>query len=137
MSATLSNAFHSQMTASQGAGTFYAALSGRIYHGQAVENATLPLAVWTEVEGLVDANFGGKVRVRKTVEVETFYDKSAGIAAVQETDDKLFSAVDQTIVGSVTGFDRATIQCIERGVPVVLEDAISVRSRFTVEGFTT
>jgi hypothetical protein len=137
MSAALSTAFFTQMTTDQGASSFYTAVGGRIYHGEGPENATLPLAVYSEIEHTASPFYGGKVMSRVIVEVEVFYDKNAGIAAAAATADKLFTACDQTIVASVTGFDRATIQCTERGVPEVLEDAIGVRTRFSVVGMTT
>lgn len=137
MSKALADAFYTRLTLSQGAGTYYAALSGQIYKGQAPENKVLPLAVFNLVSNPADPMFDGKVTSRIEVELETFVPIDEGVDSAQTTDDKAFTALDQGTVSSVTGFDRASIQCIERGVPVVLEDAISVRSRYLVVGTTT
>lgn len=139
MSVALATAFYTQATASQGAGTFYAAVTGRVYFSEAPENGLLPLCVFRIVESTVSPAFDGKSICTARIVADSYVDKATGPEAATGIDDKLFAAVHLAIVSGVTGFDRATIRCESRGVTEALpdEDAIVASSTYTVTGATT
>lgn len=139
MSVALATAFYTQATANQAAGSFHAAVSGRVYFSEAPENGVLPLCVFRVVESSVAPGFDGKSVCTARVIADSYVDKNSGPEAVNGIDDKLFAAVHLAIVTGVSGFDRATIRCESRGVVESLsgEDAIVASSTYTVTGATT
>lgn len=134
MSKAITDAIYAQLIASQGAGTLHAAVSGRIYHVVAPENATLPLVVFGAVSSQPSVNFDGSTT--ETVRVEfTIYGQGfeAGAAAAQAIDDKLLAAIEGQVL-SPTGYDRLTIRCESRGVASAVEDAVGITSVYRCVG---
>jgi len=134
MSKAITDAIYGQLTASQIAGTVYAALSGRIYHLEAKENETLPLLVFGAISNMPEVNFDGSTTETCMVEF-TLYGQGyeAGAAALQAIDDKLLTCLEGQIL-SPTGYDRLTVRCRERGVPSKVEDAIAITSVYRCVG---
>jgi hypothetical protein len=137
MSLAIVNAIYTQLTTDQTAGSLYAAVSGRIYHLQSIENGTLPLLVFGVVSCTPAYNFNGSVTETTLVEFTIYNDAfGAGAAAIGAIEAKLLTTLDNVVL-SPTGYDRLTVRCEQRGVSSMVEDAIASTSVYRCIGTRT
>jgi len=90
--AQLEDAVITQLNANTGAGTFYAALSGRIYLNQAPDSATETLAVVRVIVDSPDRYFAGRADTDAEVQVDIFGDEDD--MTIQSVNTKLFTQLD-------------------------------------------
>jgi hypothetical protein len=126
------NALYTKLTASQVAGTFYAAVSGRIYHGEAPPSAALPLLVYNVITDEVLHNYGTTTQIA-TVQFDLYGDKALGAAALADAEGKLYTLLDKVAI-TPTGFDRGIIKFTARYGASVEEDAWRITDEATITG---
>jgi len=126
--AQLEDAVITQLNADTGAGTFYAALSGRIYINQAPDSATETLAVVRVIVDSPDRYFAGRADTDAEVQVDIFGDEDD--MTIQSVNTKLFTQLDNKTL-TMTGH-TATCMCIDRGSVDVSERRMNITSRWRV-----
>jgi hypothetical protein len=114
--------------------SFTASVGDRVYHLEAPEGTTLPLAVY----GLVDAShvFGmdGTTSETYTLEV-TVYGRTVdgGAHAALTIAQKAVNRLDKAVL-SPTGYDRLTIRVSRQPVATIDGEAVAVTTAFRLEG---
>lgn len=131
----LSDGIYTKLTADQSAGTLYAAVSGRIYHGVAPDDAALPLLVFNVIDNPVAYTFT-QDNLQAQVQFDIYVDREAGAASGQTIDDKLFTLIQRQNI-TVSGYTGCNVICLQRGVPVVEDDAYRIRSEYRIFGNET
>ncbi len=135
MSTPLAQAFYQRAISSTGAGTLYALTSGRIYLDSAPADAALPLATITASSTASDRFMSGNERHTLRLTLTVYADRSSASTVVTPIN-AARTLLNASIV-SVTGYDRATIICKERGVAEFTIDGWSIADEYDVSGFAT
>lgn len=135
MSQAVIKAFYDKLVSATGAGTFYAAVSGRIYSGQGPEDCDLPYAVFhlitnTESDTFVDE--GTEINFQ----INVYGEKKLGLKAVMDINDKLRALLNHAAI-SASGWDTSKILCITAGIPTINEEDIDIRSEWRLYGTKT
>jgi hypothetical protein len=125
----LEDAIYTALTTSQGAGTVYAAVSGRIYIGEAPDSVSEPLITIAVVVDVPDRRFPSKADVDSEVQVDLFGDEEQ--EDLQDINTKLFTALDNVAL-TMSGYVGATCQCIDRGTTFWFERRPQIITRWRV-----
>ena len=127
--ANLATAITSSVTTS-----FFQTLGGRVYLDEAPANVQLPLCVYGVVEQTVEPTYDAESkRERFTIEFTQYFPHSSGVAAAVQNAERLDAVLDNLEL-KPSGYDRIVIRAQSRGVPGIEDDAVSVSSRFRLEG---
>ncbi len=132
MSQKIVEGLYTKLTAATGAGTFYNALSGRIYELEAPQNASLPLAVVTLDTTGVDWSFAGDYHRSAIVSVELWGLRTAGAEALGDINQLLFTLL-QGVDITVADHDRGHVTCLDEGSRYMDEDAINITSQWQIQ----
>lgn len=135
MSIELLKAVYAKLTS--GTNAFKTAVGSRIYANEAPARSTLPLAIYAFDAPMVERTFSGKHRETATFSVTVYVLASAGVAAASDIEKDLFSLMDDTVLTGLTGYDRAVVHCLDRGVPEADGEAFRVDSRYQIIAATT
>lgn len=139
MSQAIRDGLYAKLTASQGAGTLYLAVAGRIYETRPPQAAQLPFLVYRVESNETERFYGGAVSQECVIEFEI-----RGVLGTQGTgggsaDAQAVGAIEQKLYDllhgvsfAVTGHDRGLAVCNERGVPEVDDDSHVSLSRYVV-----
>ncbi len=135
MSTPLAQAFYQRAISSTSAGTLYALTSGRIYLDSAPADAALPLATITAESTSSDRYMSGNEKHTLRVTLTVYADRSSAATVVAPIN--AARTLLNAAVVTVTGYDRATIICKERGVAEFTVDGWSIADEYEVLGFAT
>jgi hypothetical protein len=133
--ADLEAGFNTLLTTNQGAGTFYAAVSGRIYQGMAPEEAALPLARWFVVTDGPDSHFSAD-HLDTEIQFDLWGEVRLGNYALTQTNDKLFTLLQKAAI-TLSNHTGGTVRCIERGIHSVDDGAYRITSRWQIRATTS
>ncbi len=131
----LAQAFYQRAISSTSAGTLSALTSGRIYLDSAPADALLPLATITAGATSSERYMSGNERHALRLTLTVFADRSSASTVV--TPINAARTLLNASVVTVTGYDRATIICKERGVAEFSIDGWSIADEYEVLGFAT
>lgn len=129
--AALEAAWDTLLTTNQGAGTFYAAVGGRIHNGEAPADSPMPHAVWLVVSDVPDSVFGERDDLEAEIQVELWGEKRLGKYVLSQANDLLFNLAQYADL-TITGFTGGHARCIDRGAAEVMEEAYRILSRWQV-----
>lgn len=136
MAESIVEALYAKLINDQSAGTFYAALSGRIYMLEAPQNATLPLCVITPIASTVDPYFDNKHSREALVQISLWGHHNDGLSALLDINTKLYALL-QGSTFTPSGYDRALASCQDDGIESSEEDGIQVISEWLIEATQT
>lgn len=142
MSQAIRDSIYAKWIASQGAGTVYAAVGGRLYETAAPQMATAPCLVYSVTADPVETFMGGYVSESATLDVAIFVSKgnqdnqepgggSDGAIAAGAIEEKVYTLLHGVSL-TCSGRDRALVTCLSRGVPSIEDDAHVNRSAYLV-----
>ena len=135
MSTPLAQAFYARLISSQTAGTLYALCAGRVYLDSSPADSALPVAI-IEAETTTSERFmAGNERHILTVSLGVFADRSSASTVV--TPINAARTLLNGAVVTITGYDRASIVCKERGVASFTVDGWTISDRYEIQGFAT
>jgi hypothetical protein len=121
MSQALATGVYSLLTASQGAGTFYADLSGRIYEGVAPEEAALPLLTYMIVTDPPYETFGSD-DIDARIEMDLYGERRLGAKVLGDIAAKVVTALQGASV-TISGHAGGVLMFTERGRRTIDGDA--------------
>ncbi len=124
----------------QDAAAFIATIPGGFHLEPGPENSGPPteaFAVYSVAGSQIGTYFGGTAKHEMTITVDIIGPRDTGSLVLLQADTLLFENVHGALVTGTTGFDRARIQCLARGVLTTYADSIGVRSDWRVTGFLT
>jgi hypothetical protein len=114
--------------------SFWQTLGGRVYVNEAPANVRLPLCVYGVVDHSIEPTFDVDTkRERFTVEFTQYFPHSTGAAAAVFNAERLNVVLDNLEL-KPSGYDRIVIRAETLGVTSIEDDAVSVSSRFRLEG---
>lgn len=126
--AQLEDAVIAKLVADTGAGTFYEAVSGRIYLNQGPDSADESLAVVRVIVDVPDRYFAGKADTDAEVQIDIYGGEED--MSLQTINTKLFTQLDNKAL-TMSGH-TATCQCIDRGSADVTERRMTIQTRWRV-----
>ena len=132
MSQSIMEGMYGKLTASQIAGTLYAAVGGRIYSTEAPENATLPLCVFSLITTSVSGTFPGYDLKAATFQVDLYGPRTGGGEVLGDINTKLFALLQEADL-TVTGHDLGRVTCTDEGSYFMEGDALRIISQWRVE----
>lgn len=130
MSQAILEALKTKLYASQGVGTFYAAVGGRIYQDQPKPNELMPFAVFTSQGDEITHYMGGVEAHKVIVSIDLYGKKDLGWEVLGDIEELLYDLLDQT---TLTVYDRGVVLTINRGARTVEDDAFRVTDEFSIE----
>ena len=131
MSQAILNALKTRLYATTALTTTF---GSRIYLDQAPANAQLPLLIYRTPQVTTTPMFGSIVMHRADFEFQMFFD-GTGSQTIHTGAANLATALATPL--TVSGFDRATFQRIQAGVPSKTDDSWSMTETYRMTAFDT
>lgn len=132
MSQQVVEGLYAKLTASQGAGTLYEAVGGRIYDTQGPQGVALPHLVFLVVDNPVGMYFSAKEKQDVTVQCDLYGTILVGGEALGDIEVLLYNLLHGSAL-TVSGHQRGVVTCKSRGVRFVEEDSIRIMDQFRIE----
>ena len=119
------------LSTDQTAGSFYEDVGGRIYGIESEHGDTFPYCVFNVLDD-PPVRYGGNVNdIEATVQIDLWGDKGLGYDSLSDINNKLYTVLDGVAV-TITGFTGGQAFNLDRGVPLIEEDAIRILSRWRI-----
>lgn len=132
MSQAIIEGLKTKLYADQTAGTFYAAVSGRIYENQAPQNSELPHCVFTMVNSDVERYMTGQRSFDCTVTFDIYGKADLGLEVLGDIEEKLYDLLDGVSL-TVAGADRGVVTFNSRNVRGTEEDAHRITDEVRIQ----
>lgn len=128
----ITDAIYTKLTASQGAGTLYAAVGGRIYFTEAPPNTAMPHLVFSSIASPVAHAYGPVIQEQMLVQFDIWCNKTDGMEdSALDIESKLFTLMDSVNI-TPSGYDRGSVFFTNRGTIVADDDAYHVVDECTI-----
>lgn len=108
-------------------------LGNRVYELEAVQDADLPLCIYTVAGDTPEYHMNGE-SLDCDVQVQLFGWKKNGSKALRTITDTLIEAIDRKQI-NITGYDNEICFITNRGVITSEQDVIEIRIEFNIRGF--
>jgi len=128
----VTDAIYTQLVADQSAGTFYAAVSGRIYLGRGSDDAALPLCVYSVISDVQEHYFGNDDDSELSIQFDIYEDVRLGAAVIQGHADKLTTALANKALTPSATYAKIHVRMMDRGTLTIEEDAYRISSDWQV-----
>jgi len=135
MSQIVLTSIYNKLISATGAGSVYATVGGRIYQIEAPQAAALPCLVYAITDNEVTTFFGTTAKSRQDLIVQNsfFFALSAAsaVATAMNVEATLFDLLNrQTITPSDASYTSMEMFALNRGVPDIGEDFITVETSY-------
>ena len=129
MSQDVVKAFYTQLISNTGAGSFHAAVSGRIYEQEAPSMEAVPLAIFQLISAPFEQTFNGSTLKDYLFQVDIYNRKQNGMTALGGIQTKLLTLMNNS-TPSIDNHGRAKIECTNDGIRSVEGEYLRVITEF-------
>lgn len=127
------DAIYTRLSGDTGAGGVSTLVSGHIWESEAKQGETYPNLVFRIVSDPSEFYFGGAEDLIAEMQIDIYGRRRSGSAALRPVAERVRTILHNLSI-TATGFSGASIQCIDRGVPMIEDDAYRIMQRYRIFG---